>query len=312
MDTVTATPSGAVDTSNNAVSDGVPANSTSKPAAPAFDLSKIPEAELEKYLDGRKEKIKINGVERELTRAEMRKLAALSSASDEKFKSAAQEKREAAEIKEAFGKADPAAALRKLGKTNAEIKQIFEAQYAALLEDEQLTPEQRELKELRDAKAKAEQEKAEKEKSELTKKEQAELAKRQEETETELVEAFKGAKLPKHPLLLKFVAQEMLGAAVNDVELSASDAVKIVEKQFKSQIRELLPQRGMDFVKDALGKDFLNKMREEDVSSVKSANAPFPKSDLAKQMQARSATKSKSEAEEKIPMSKFFRQMSRG
>jgi hypothetical protein len=281
-------------------------------SAPAFDLSKIPEAEIEKYLDGRKEKIKVNGVERELTRAEMRKLAALSSASDEKFKNAAQEKREAAEIREAFGKADPAAALRKLGKTNAEIKQIFESQYAALLEDEQKTPEQRELEELRKAKQQAEDEKKKKTDEEFTAKQQQQIKQLTEQTEVELVDAFKSVSLPKHPLLLKFVVQEMLGAAENDVQLSASDAVKIVEKEFKSQLTNLLPQLGIEYVKAALGKDMLNQLRGEDIASVKSANSPFPKSDLARQVQARSAAKGKDEPAEKIPMSKFFREQRRG
>lgn len=300
----TATPSsGAVEQGSDT---GSAAAQVSKPK---FDPSQFDPKELESWVESRKEKLKVNGQERELTQAELRKLAGLSAASDEKFKSAKQLQNEALELKKAFESKDPVAAMKKLGMDAKEIKATLENKLLELLEDESMDPKDRELRDLK--KRIADQEAAEKAKKDEEEKSKATLAREKAyaELETGVVEALKDAKMPKSALTLKAVAQHMLEAHRNGVELSPKDAVKLAQEQFHNEIAELLPQLGMDFIKRVLGAKGLAALREDSVAEVKKAAEPFPKPQPKPRSEAGKQAKQDSE-----PMStdEYFRRLRRG
>jgi hypothetical protein len=274
-----------------------------------FDPSQFDQKDLDSWVESRKEKLKINGQERELTQAELRKLAGLSAASDEKFKGAKQLQNEALELKKAFESKDPVAAMKKLGMDSKEIKATLENKLLELLEDEQLDPKDREL---RDLKRKiAEQEAAEKAKKDDEEKSKATLAREKayQELESGVVDALKEAKMPKSALTLKAVAQHMLEAHRNGVELSPKDAVKLAQEQFHSEIAELLPQLGMDFIKKVLGAKGLAALREESVAEVKRAAEPFPKPQPKPRSDAGKQAKSEPE---QMSQDEYFRRLRRG
>lgn len=278
---------------------------------PAVDWSKIPQSEIDKLIESKSHKVKINGQERDLSFSELKKLASLASASDEKFKNAAAMKAEVEALKKAFDSNDPVATLRKQGKTNSEIKAILEQKYVDLLEEENLDPQTKRLREL-EAKEKERElsEKEQKEKAQAEKEAKEAQAVR-ERCEAEIAEAFGASNLPKHPYILKLVAQEMLGAAENDVEMSAKDAVQIVQKELVSQVSSLLPQMGIEWIKNALGPSLLKSLRADSVKEAKeSGGNNLPKFN-PKPANSTPKPSSSNNKEEKVSMSSFFTKLHR-
>lgn len=297
------------------VSGGVaePSDTGSANAAPApkkaFNPAEYDPAEIEKFVESQKFKLKVNGKEKELSTAELKRLASLSDAATEKFQSASQKEKEAQELRKVFESGDPVKAMQKLGKTPQEIKEVLENKLLELIEDENMSPKDKELRDLK--KRIAEQEAAEKAKKDEEEKSKATLAREKAyaELETGVIEALKDAKMPKSALTLKAVAQHMLEAHRNGVELSPKDAVKLAQEQFHNEIAELLPQLGMDFIKKVLGAKGLAALREESVAEVKKAAEPFPKPQPKPRSEAGKQAKQDSE-----PMStdEYFRRLRRG
>jgi hypothetical protein len=231
---------------------GSPGAASNAPVKAKFSPEAFDAAELDAWADSRKSKVKINGSERELTQAELKKLASISASSDEKYKSAKQLHQEAQDLKAAIESGDLADLLKRQGKSPKEIKQILEDKLLALIEDEQLDPRERELRDLKAEKAKREEEAKKSAEEQEKSKQSAELQKMQADFEHGMVEAMQAANMPKHPYILKMVAQEMLGAVEAGYDMSPADAVKLVKADFTKQVTELLPLLGMDAVKGIL------------------------------------------------------------
>lgn len=296
------------------VSGGVaePSDTGSANATPvqkkSFNPADYDPAEIEKFVESQKFKLKVNGKEKELSTSELKRLASLSDAATEKFQSASQKEKEAQELKKAFESKDPVAALKRMGMDSKEIKAVLENKLLEMIEEENLDPKDKELRDLK--KRIAEQEEAEKRKKEEeeTSTRQKELLKKQQEIETGIVEALSEAKLPKSPVILRQVIEQMLGMSKNGVEISPKDAVKLVQKGFEEELTELLPQLGMDFIKKVLGAKGLASLREESVAEVKKSSEPFPKRASKPAQNAGKQAKGEAEA---VGMNEFFRSLRR-
>lgn len=296
------------------VSGGVaePSDTGSANAAPvqkkSFNPADYDPAEIEKFVESQKFKLKVNGKEKELTTAELKRLASISDAATERFQMASQKEKEAQEIKGALASKDPVAALKKMGMDSKEIKAVLENKLLEMIEEENLDPKDKELRDLK--KRIAEQEEAEKrkkEEEELSTK-QKELLRKQEEIESGIVDALTEAKLPKNPVILRQVIETMLGMSKKGVEISPKDAVKLVQKGFEEELTDLLPQLGMDFIKKVLGAKGLAALREESVAEVKKSSEPFPKRAAKPAQNAGKQAKGETEA---VGMNDFFRNLRR-
>lgn len=145
---------------------------------------------------------------------------------------------------------------------------------AAVIEEEirnsQMTPEQKELEELRAAKKQMEEEKQ-------RLKEQAEQEARTREEQlayekisNDIAAAISTTYLPKEPATVRRVAQYLKVANERGVELSANEAIKFVEQDLKEELKSILGQLGEDNIEDFVGKDVFKKVRKRNLDKAKS------------------------------------------
>lgn len=138
---------------------------------------------------------------------------------------------------------------------------------------EQMTPEQRELEQLRQDKAlrdKADKARAEQEHRERLEKETAEY---RGSLEKEIVEAFNSVKLPKTAWTTARIAAYLDAGLANGKQYKVADVAKIVQKEYHSMVNEVLGA----FPEDQI-LDFLKPEIQETISRarVKRLTPPTP------------------------------------
>lgn len=231
--------------------------------------------------------LKVNGKEVKVPKSKLEMYAQLGLASDEKFKEAKRIREDADKIL-STAKTEKSAikSLMAAGYSKQEARQIIEEELLKEYEYEDLSPEEKKRKEMEEElkkyKSKEEQEKAEREQAARSK-EEAEYFKKLDD---ELADAIKSSNLPKHPVFGKFALQYMASSASQDLDISAKDAMKLVEQDFLGVVQEVLSGLDAKTLKSWLGDKTLRSLREDAVSELKSKEPPFAK---AKEQPAKQA-----------------------
>lgn len=280
------------------------------------DTAEAPQAEAG-VAEGSKEKsitpdeiytLKVNGKEVKVPKSKLEMYAQLGLASDEKFKEAKKMREDADKIL-ATAKTEKSAikSLMAAGYSKQEARQIIEEELLKEYEYEDLSPEEKKRREmeeeLKQYKTKEEREKAERD----------EIARQREEQEyfrkldDELADAIKTSNLPKHPVFGKFALQYMASSAAQDLDISAKDAMKLVEQDFLSVVQELLSDLDAKTLKSWLGDKKLRSLREEAVSELKSKEPPFAKAKNAPAKQANAEDEDDEEKPQIIRSKGFFK-----
>lgn len=231
--------------------------------------------------------LKVNGKEVKVPKSKLEMYAQLGLASDEKFKEAKRVREEADKIL-ATAKTEKSAikSLMAAGYSKEEARKIIEDELLREYEYEDLSPEEKKRREMEDElkqyKTKEERDKAEREQLARQKEEEAYFKK----LDDDLAAAIKESGLPKHPVFGKFALQYMASSASQDLDLSAKDAMKLVEQDFLGVVQELLSTMDAKTLKSWLGDKSLRSLREDAVSELKSKEPPFAK---AKEQPAKQA-----------------------
>jgi len=222
--------------------------------------------------------LKVNGKEVKVPKSKLEMYAQLGLASDEKFKEAKRMREDADKIL-STAKTEKSAikSLMAAGYSKQEARQIIEEELLKEYEYEDLSPEEKKRREMEEElkkyKSKEEQEKAEREHAAKAR-EEAEYFKKLDD---ELAEAIKSSNLPKHPVFGKFALQYMASSASQDLDISAKDAMKLVEQDFLGVVQEVLSGLDAKTLKSWLGDKTLRSLREDAVSELKSKEPPFAK-----------------------------------
>lgn len=252
--------------------------------------------------------IRVNGKMVEMTREKALLLAQKGYSADEKFREAAEAKKQADELLGAAKQKEFLRLAEKAGMTKIEAREALEQTLLKLYEEEALSPEERELRELRQLKEqKAAEEKARKEAEEqerLTKEEQKYL----QQIEHEMVEALEKSILPPQPIFAKLAANYLSAAMANDVELSPAEAVKLVEQDQLVLVKQLIAATSVDKLESLLGPKVIKAIRDQGVKSIKDTESklkptPKPSSDSIPTPKADGSKPVKSES--------FFEQLRR-
>lgn len=241
---------------------------------------------------------------------EVEKLVSLGLASNDKFQEAAKLRKEAEDILAAAKtKKSATEALKKAGFDAKEIKEILERELAGFYEEEALSPEEKqrraEMEELRRYK----EEEARKREEEAKSAKDKEIESEMQQLEEELLGALSKSNLPRTPVLAKWAVQYMSAYDAQGVNLTADQAVKIVEKEFPQLVQSVLSTMDVQGLKQFLGKSLVKQLLDDSVKAVKQAEAPFTKE--AKQS-SREASQSSSKPKQKMPMSDYFEKLRRG
>jgi hypothetical protein len=255
--------------------------------------------------------VKVNGKEKVLNEAEYRKYVQLGLSAQEKFEAAARERAEINKMKDELEKSDWFDQLKKRVQDPKQRRQLIEDKLLEMVEEDALSPQEREYRELKaekEAKAAAEkEEKMTKEEKEKAAKETKAIEESQNKIRDQIVQVLDKSNLPRSATIFKAVAQEMLSASHHDIDLSPEDAVKIVEKEYFSNIAGTLSDLPIGRVKAILGEKLLAALRDDAVSKVK-AQEPFKD----KTKPAPRPSKQSVQEDEKIPMSQYFRNLRLG
>jgi hypothetical protein len=156
---------------------------------------------------------------------------------------------------------------------------------------------QKELEELKGKFEKDEKERKEREFSRLQ-------AEQEEKIQGDIETALSSNELPKTPYTVRKMAEMMMLALQNDIDLSPKDLVPLLRKQMSSDIKELFSSSSDEVLEEMLGKDTISRLRKRTVAKVKQQQV----AQTANSVKSAAKTEEKSEKKsEKINMRDFLR-----
>lgn len=233
----------------------------------------------------RKLKAVIDGQETEVDEEAAIRAYQKEKASDKRFQEAASLKKRAESFLNQLKRAttDPrvmAEVIKQIDPQQGDFRKIAEKYLYDLIQEEQLSPEQKELKQAKEALSKFEKEKQEAAERQQTQ-EAAELqAKFTKDYQTDIIGALDSSGLPKTEYTIARMARYMHMGLVRGVELKAKDVVDFVWKDYQ---RDLSAMRSLPTEKmlEMIGPELADKIREFDLAKLRagdgSGNSPDTK-----------------------------------
>ncbi|CAB4199938.1 hypothetical protein UFOVP1351_16 [uncultured Caudovirales phage] len=243
-----------------------------------------PAQEAPKPRNVKKLKLKVDGQELEEEidlddEENLKRHLQMSKAAQKRMSEAAKAKRDNEELAKVFK--GPVKDLFKyadaLGKTPQQLRQELEEYFAAQLEEEMLTPEQKKVRD-------AEQIIREREEEKRRAKEQEEAAEKEhwqkhyaQEYDKKITEALSSSGLPKTPKTVHRMASLMSKNLEMGLDLEPKHLVDIVREEYLTEIKELFGASDGDTLLKMLGDDVANKIRKSDLARLKGAGIPQKK-----------------------------------
>lgn len=245
-------------------------------------------------------KVKIDDEELEVDQDEVVKGYQKAQASTKRFQEASRIKKEAEELREQMLQNPFAALSDKMDKK--QLREMTEQWLLEQLNEDQLSPEQRRLREL-EAKEKAWQEEREdRERKAAESKLQEDASRAAQEYEKQFVSALEARDLPKSFATIKKMAYHIRNAAQNNYELSVDEAADLVQDEVQNDIRDLVGKLNTEQILKILGKDVADKIRKHDVSKLKNPTSKAPQ-------KSESSTGNKSKDQDKYLGSAGFKRL---
>jgi len=145
-----------------------------------------------------------------------------------------------------------------------------------------MSPEQKELAQLRADKAQREKEAKEAEELKRADTEAKESAETQKSLDTEVAEAWKESGLPQDPFYVKQICALMHDSRIlkaqgkYDRALTAKDAAGIVKERFDGFLSQLFSKMDPEGIHKRLGDENFKRLREWDLGRVTGKSAPTP------------------------------------
>jgi CheY-like chemotaxis protein len=258
-------------------------------------------AKVEKKLkeEIKKYKLKTDGNEEEVDESELIRRAQKATGAEKRMQESAQLKKDFINFIENLKSnprkvlADPALSI--------DVVKFAQEVLSQQLEDEQKSPEQRELeqlkKEIEDIRAKEKADEEQRKQDDYNRS----IAKYEQEFEQQFQEAIESSGLPKKPALLRKMAMIMDTALQNGKELTAKQAVSIAKKELESDVKEMMGALSDDGMESFLGKDLLKRIRKSNLQKIKAA--PPTASDI----KPISAKASEAQAEKKLSIKDWLK-----
>ena len=139
------------------------------------------------------------------------------------------------------------------------------------IDKSKLTPEQKELQELKEVRkqleADAKRKEAEFNQKEFDRNQQLEYTR----IENEMIQTLDKSDLPHSPYITKRIAEYMLQGLQNNVNLSPEDVLPLVREDYINDLQSTFKGMSADKVESFIGKDLFNAVRKKNVAKAKSA-----------------------------------------
>lgn len=220
-----------------------------------------------------KETLKVNGKTREVKDYnDMKRLAQLGLAANEKFQQASEKIKQAEAIVELLQTA-PEKALEKLGFN---VRDLAEDYLRQQLQQEAMTDEERKMYDMEQKLAAYEQEKKHREDSDRQNK-MVELQRHYEhELSEKIVKAIDNYKLPRNEKTISRIAEKLYIALENGFEIDPLDIAPLVKQEIEDELKTFHSSMGVEDLLELLGEDGLKKIREYEVGRVKAKTPANP------------------------------------
>lgn len=263
------------DTTPQAAPEVVDSTATTAPATPAPEAQAEPDklkGESPAEATIRKFKVRVDDEDLEVDEAELLKGYQTARSANKKFQEAAAQRKQVEEFIK-LAKSDPAKVLKELG---VDIRQFTERQLQEYVQEELLSPEQREL---RDAKARlARYEADEKQAQEAA--EQAKLEADSQaayaEYDTKFKQALESANLPRTPDTVRRMAIKQLAALNKGIDVTAEDLAGLVRLDLEEEHKTLLGALDEDKLEAYLTPELVKKLQKLSLKGAAPAPAPAP------------------------------------
>lgn len=261
---------------------------------PGAEASQKPEAPAKRYLEQDADealvKVKVDGVEQELTVKELKRLSSLERASQKRMQESAKVQKQFQNMLDSL-KNDPAQVLKQIGKDpDMWAEELLARKYELM----QMSPEQRENVELKariDAQERADRESkrgvideikklSDRVPENIEKYSKEDLAnyrdhlvsvnrQAQQSLEQEMISAWQESKLPKHKTFGNWMAMEMMAHEKRTGEpLQAKDAAVKVKADFLKFTRSILSGMDASAILESLGQELVQKVIDHKIQGV--------------------------------------------
>ncbi len=234
----------------------------------------------------RKLKLKINGREMELDEPEVIRRAQLASAADEKFREAADMRKQAEQFFKTLLEDPKSVLMHPEVRDRINFRALAEEYLGAELQKEMMSPEQRELEELRQYKKQQDEARQRSEQEQMTRTQQEEMTKLQQraaaEYDKKITDVLAQSNLPKTAYTVKRVAELLHGALTKGYDLDVQTAVDMVREGYMTDVQSLVGGLEGESLVKVLGNDIIKRLRKFDLERIKSqleqtaAPAPQP------------------------------------
>lgn len=218
----------------------------------------------------KKFKVKLDGQEEDVeldlsNEEEIKKHLQMSKVAQKRMAEQAELRQQIEEFLE-FAKKDPRGLLRELGHNDRELAEKI---LAEAIEEAKKSPEQIEReklqKELEALKAERDKEKTEREKAEFERLKSEHAQK----LEQGMTEALSNGGLPKSPYTLKRMADYMLLAAQNNVDLNPSDVVPLIKKEMQSDLKDFFGASPDELIEELITSERIANIRKKSLAKAR-------------------------------------------
>lgn len=269
------TPNTGTEISTGGQAEAAPAPTTE---AQIQEIAELAEGDFDKL-------IPVKGADGQVRKVKLRDFVIDSKKNEVRAKKAAEaiEQRVGATVKElvAFAKANPKDFMSRIGVNPEEFAEMTLTEKVKALE---MTPEQKRIAEYEAELKRYKDEDAQRKEHETKSRSEQEYAKEVQRLDTELADAFSKSGLPRS----KFYLQQAVAVMSNDLTryqtemerdgfasrdpLSAEEALGIVKQSVPNHIKETLNQMDVHQIRQLLGSDVLEKIRQDDIQRVQHQN----------------------------------------
>lgn len=217
--------------------------------------------------------VKVDGKVIKMTRDELIQHASMGHAAQKRFQEAAQLRKQTEAV---VGKLrDPKSVIQALqdpalGLNKDQIREAFEEWYSReFIEPEQLTPEQRKLREAEDKIRKFEE--AEKSRAEEKRKaeEEAMTSQAREQLQNQIIEALDTGSLPKTNFTVRRLAYWIQRNHANGFDAPTEVLVSQVKNEFNQNMRDMVEASDGDVLIKLLGDSIIQKIRKYDLDQLR-------------------------------------------
>lgn len=242
----------AVETSENT---GVEATPQEKP------VSDMTPAEKKRY------RLKIDGEEADYDEDEVVRMAQKGRAADKKFQESSQMRKQSEEFIRLL-KEDPRKVLSH-PSIGHDLKKFAEDILLEQLQDEMLSPQEKEIREYKSKLAKYEEQERKTKEAEDAKNKESVKAKYAEDYNKQIIDALEAGGLPKTEYTVQRMIYYMSKAIENGYEMSALDVRDLVKRDYQQDTKSLYSGLDSEALLAILGDDVVKKLKKEDIKKVK-------------------------------------------